>query len=94
MKTLRRISPLALALLVFTFCTPTEQQAAVKAVDDAVKCIGANLDKTPGQIALTCGIEETPDLVALVQAIASGKARANCTTVTTNVDAGAKGPGL
>jgi diketogulonate reductase-like aldo/keto reductase len=91
----KSVTLLATLALTITACTPAQQQATVKAIDDAVKCIGQNLDKSPAQIALTCGVEETPDLVALVQTIQAAKAKANCTLVTVSADAGAaKGPGL
>lgn len=91
----KKITWLATLAFAVAACTPNQQQAAVKAVDDAVKCIGQNLDKPPATIAMVCAIEETPDLVALVQSIQAARAKANCTLVTVSADAGAaKGPGL
>lgn len=55
------------AILTCYQCTPTplEQKIATAAID-LINCIDRNLGETPAQIAMTCGVAETPDLINLL----------------------------
>ncbi len=56
-----------LFLLLALSCTPTplEQKIATAAID-LINCIDKNLGETPAQIAVTCAVAETPDLINLL----------------------------
>lgn len=77
-------------------CNPAPQTAndALSAGEKLVSCIIANLDKSPGDIALTCTVQETPDFVKIVQDLlgvrAAARARAIEEMKTGQIDAGAE----
>jgi len=80
MKTTKRLTIISF-LAILLSCTPQVKTA----VNDGMKCIAANIDKTPEQIAVICGVDVTPDLVSIVTTEQAMK-KGNCPTP--------KGPGL
>ncbi len=75
-------------------CTPAEQQAVAKGVENAAACIEANSvpGADPKTVAITCALNSTPDLIAIITSVIHGKMVAqqqleNCTVIM--VDAGA-----
>lgn len=94
-------SILRIAAVVTLFgCTPAQQQAAVTSIDDSIKCIATQLSAnpmpTPTQVAIACGLAETPDFTNLVSTLLATRKNPACTVVlVSTVDAGApKGPGI
>jgi hypothetical protein len=47
-------------------CTPATQQKVATGAIDLIACIDKNQDQTIEQIAITCGIAATPDLISLL----------------------------
>ena len=84
--------------MTFSFCTPAEQNASAKLVADVAQCIESKTSTAgpgadPGAVALACGIEATPDIVAVIVSVIDAKKnqaakRSECVTVRL-VDAGA-----
>lgn len=77
-----------------TSCTPAEQQAVAKGVENAAQCIETNSvpGADPKSVAITCALNSTPDLIAIITSVIHGKLVAqqqleNCTVIM--VDAGA-----
>lgn len=103
MKNLRFASVFAVAIaassatgvaVVTSSCTPAEQQAIAKGVENAAQCIEANSvpGADPKTVAITCALNSTPDLIAIITSVIHGKTIAkqqleNCTVIV--VDAGA-----
>ncbi len=83
----------------FTFCTPAEQNASSKLVADVAQCIEAKTAASgpgsdPGAVALSCGLEAAPDIIAVIVSVIDAKkniaaSRGECVTVRL-VDAGAQ----
>lgn len=75
-------------------CSPAVDAKLVTASVDLIKCVDSNLDKTPEEVAVACGIAVTPDLISLLaerKSVAAMKKSGNCVVVVASYDAGAVG---
>lgn len=62
----------------FSFCTPAEQNATSKLVSDVAQCIEAKTAASgpgadAGAVALACGLEAAPDIIAVIVSVIDAK---------------------